>query len=240
MKKYRSNVSKPPTVARLITSLLAPKYYRDEILGDLDEEYQHRLKSGLRIANSWYWKQTIQSGYIFAADRIFKIAPAFSTLFINLILAIAAIFFVSCLSWMSDVEAFSNGYFESLANGSAHLTFFEPYFWQNLDILAGYTIANVDMLFESRAAIYSVTCAVWLYFFQKKDHVSVSKFIIYGYTLTFLPYLIGLVVMQYNDIPAIYTGPMLATMTITILYMSVALTWLINQKIAQELCIVNS
>lgn len=53
---------KPPVSAIFLLSLFAPYEQRDAMLGDLLEEVSElAVRSGLRAARTWYWKQTLRS-----------------------------------------------------------------------------------------------------------------------------------------------------------------------------------
>lgn len=51
-----------PALARVLLGLLIPHRYRDNQLGDLEEEFRARGRNdGWKAARRWYWVQTITS-----------------------------------------------------------------------------------------------------------------------------------------------------------------------------------
>ena len=54
--------ARPPRLAELLVSVLLPPRYREQQLGDLDEEFSaRRSRRGLLHAWWWYWRQTLRS-----------------------------------------------------------------------------------------------------------------------------------------------------------------------------------
>ena len=52
----------PPRFSRFLASLLVPERYRDNHLGDLEEEYADLAgREGIRAANAWFRRQTWSS-----------------------------------------------------------------------------------------------------------------------------------------------------------------------------------
>lgn len=62
------NHKQPPQFALYLLMRTAPSHLREEILGDLSEEFQLRTKQSPRSAKTWYWGQAIRSYPFFLAN----------------------------------------------------------------------------------------------------------------------------------------------------------------------------
>ncbi|MCG8360805.1 MAG: permease prefix domain 2-containing transporter [Kiloniellales bacterium] len=62
----------PPRRAVVIMDFLLPHSTRENLIGDLEEEYRTKIlpKYGVRVANRWYWWQALRSVLAVAGDRI--------------------------------------------------------------------------------------------------------------------------------------------------------------------------
>lgn len=63
--KYQQSFS--PPLARKLLSVLLPADLREVMIGDLEEEFHQQIlpQRGRWLACCWYWKQTIQSSYVY-------------------------------------------------------------------------------------------------------------------------------------------------------------------------------
>jgi hypothetical protein len=62
-KKASPKTVDPPRIAETLVSVCLPKRRRDAILGDLDEDFQNRLASGMTLARArrLYWGDALHS-----------------------------------------------------------------------------------------------------------------------------------------------------------------------------------
>lgn len=69
----------PPRTAVWLVNLFAPGEEAESILGDLLEEFSHlESKSGVAVARSWYWRQTVKTiAHLFGNG--FRVAPWWTT-----------------------------------------------------------------------------------------------------------------------------------------------------------------
>jgi len=65
----------PPCIAAWLVNLFTPAEEGESILGDLLEEFSHLAsKSGVAVARSWYWRQTVKTiAHLFGTG--FRVAP---------------------------------------------------------------------------------------------------------------------------------------------------------------------
>jgi len=62
-------MTRPPHVAGRLLERLLHADERDEILGDLDEQYRRRIEAGDRAADLWYWRQALAMMWGFFLHR---------------------------------------------------------------------------------------------------------------------------------------------------------------------------
>ena len=60
-QKNNSGEKKPPQFAKFLISICTHKKYRDDILGDLHEEFLKKSSVSIAAANKWYWHQVWHS-----------------------------------------------------------------------------------------------------------------------------------------------------------------------------------
>ena len=59
---FESDFIRPPRIAAFLVNLFAPAGRAEPLVGDLLEEFiQYAHKSGIAVARSWYWRQTVKS-----------------------------------------------------------------------------------------------------------------------------------------------------------------------------------
>jgi len=235
MKKH----NQPPIIAQKIISLCLPNKVKDEILGDLQEEFnQESIKHGNTKAEYIYWKQVIISIFQFTIMRTNN-----SILFSNskqkcsLILGVAA-FLISLLliSWLSHIEGFegfTNNIETELAKGNLHQALTQAQFWQ-ASILNIKDTNNLEAYFQFDAFLWAITTAILANIITKKKLISSTNMIIALYLITFLPYLVGTIYLEFAYLPIQKAGPLLATMIFSIFYLILPTTYLTYKNLSER------
>ena len=55
----------PPQLAKLLLTIILPEHVKNEISGDLEEEFHQFIRAGKteNIANRWFWEQTMSTTF---------------------------------------------------------------------------------------------------------------------------------------------------------------------------------
>src|ERR1700678_290990 len=73
--KSQPEFAQPPRIATWLVNLFIPAEDGESIPGDLHEEFSHLAsKSGIAVARSWYWRQTVKT-IAHLAGMGFRVAP---------------------------------------------------------------------------------------------------------------------------------------------------------------------
>lgn len=203
-----------------LISKLASSNDREYLSGDLQEEFTQEVlpKNNKLNANLWLFKQVSNIGYhaMIKSKNIVATVIAVASLSVFLLLFVA----VSWLSNLSDVNSLRDVTWQGFINGSSHLTFFDPEFWTYFINFSSKSIAsNLLMLVDIRAFIYSVLALFILQKTNTKYGLSIGKFSVFGIGLMLLPYLLGTIIFLTQDLAHKQSGPVIATMWLSIFYM---------------------
>jgi hypothetical protein len=209
---------------------LLPSQIKDDISGDLEEEYTLSIvpKQGRVKANIWLSKQT----FLTCSRYIFTYSKGLSLLVATISLAtfFTLVFAISWLSNMNDSTAFSHLFWQNWLTGHSHQVFFEPAFWQFLPEAFSH-IFDINLWVDLRACLYSVLSLYCLTKINKLKQLSTVKYIFLALMFMILPYLWGTYHFVFNDIVMKKSGPIVATMWFTILYMILPIGYQIVKKI---------
>jgi hypothetical protein len=210
---------------------LLPNKIKDDISGDLEEEYTKYIlpEQGMLKSNVWLFKQTFLtcSRYVFTYSRGLVFLAATLCLAIFLTFAFAIIW----LSNMYDPTTLSELFWQNWLAGHSHQVFFEPAFWQYLPEAYKY-VFDINLWFDSIACLYTILALYFLAKIDKSKQLSVIKYIFLAIIFMVLPYLWGTYQFMFNDIALKKSGPIVATMWLTILYMILPVGYQIVRKLA--------
>lgn len=183
------------------------------------------------MSNIWLIKQTFLtcSRYVFTYSRSFALLAATLCLAIFLTLAFAIIW----LSNMYDPTTLSKLFWQNWLSGHSHQVFFEPAFWQYLPEAYKY-IFNINLWFDSIACLYTILALYFLAKIDKSKKLNVINYTILAIIFMVLPYLWGTYQFMFNDIVMKKSGPIVATMWLTILYMILPIGYQIVKKLSSQ------
>ena len=230
IKQKNITQNMPPKSAKFITSALLPKRLQDNVIGDMEEEFNELANKDIRQANLWYWQQSLQTCLIYMVRKLQS--PTFLSL-LNIILTLVLIFIllplISLLSTMDDFTIISNTFWDDLLNGHVHTALFTQGFWFNA--VDFFEALDLGMLFSFPSIVFSAVSLGLLTFLSRKPHFSALKAAAIGYSLMLLPYVWGLTYIATTAVGPKQIGPILAFMLIVPLYMAVPVSIIVRKKL---------
>lgn len=221
------NLKEPPKIASRILQFFTPAEIRNELVGDLHEEYSHRIHQNPKAAAQWYWQQTIRTSCHYVTRFI-----ASETLLRKLVILISLILFPALLvmiSWLSVINTASDHIWQNLLAGKVHSFIFEPEVVVNgTDALLQY--AEFEMYLNWPSFFWSLFTLFLLVVRNKTSTFTAHQLTAWGTTMMFLPYIFGLVYIDIIDPAPKQVGPTVAFMTLSIVYIILPLTYFIVRK----------
>lgn len=217
------------TFCKKLLKICLPKTVQEDILGDIEEEYlQLRAKCKKKYqAELWLIQQTLltSSRFVFTANNLLITLVIFSCLTLFSLMALGII-------WLSSYDSpstFSANFWQEFNNAS-HIVFFEPAFWSYAPTALTEGM-DLNLWVDGPAVTYSIITLALLNILDHKKQFSAIIYAQISICLMFLPYLWGSAKFILYKIPMIETGPLIATMWLTILYMVLPIGFLLVKKI---------
>ncbi|MFT4808347.1 MAG: hypothetical protein ACI9LX_001677 [Paraglaciecola sp.] len=150
--------------------------------------------------------------------------------FISIGLFYALIVAITFLSNADNTLVFDNSYW---TNGAVHLFFFEAEFWQ---LFVNQELSETSwQLFINRPSVlwFLFSCTL-LYCLDKKYLLNLQSFAILALTFLSLPYLWGVAYFNLFNVPLRESGPVIAFMWLSILYLILPLSLGLIRKVHQQ------
>lgn len=219
--------TKPPKLAKLLMEAILPSNIKDEICGDLEEEFSCFMlnEKGSKQAKLWYWQQALRSSlrFLFIPQRLISIA-IFIVSFSTFSLFYGAILF---LSYADNAAVYSNAYW---LNGNAHKLFLEPAFWL---FIKTSLIENIGLavIFDIKVVIWSFFGIYLLFKLDDKYRLSLNSYLILSLIIILAPYVSISMYFQFSSLLLKQTGPLIALMWLPIIYMILPVGYGIKNKI---------
>lgn len=216
---------------RKLLKVCLPKKLQEDISGDLEEEYQ-QLRTECKGKNEpelWLIKQTLLTctRFIFTPNNLLITLVSLFSLILFTLMALGIIW----LSSYDDMSAFSANFWQKFDTAS-HILFFEPAFWQYAPQALSEGM-SFNLWLDLDAIIYSIISLILLRRVDKRYFINAKAYTILALTLMLLPYLWGSMQFLLYTIPLIETGPIIATMWLTILYMILPIAFTLVKKLKQ-------
>jgi len=210
-----------------------PKNINDNVCGDIEEEYNQLIaeNNSKLQTNLWLIKHTfITCGYfMMTTNKLWAFLISAFSMSLFMLMALAIIW----LSNYSDISAFSEQFWQQFSSGSLHIVFFEANFWQySLQSLSNGL--ELHLWFDSIAFIYSAITLFIIVKLHHKYNQSIILFLSISIALMFLPYIVGSIILAIKEVPMVETGPIIATMWLTILYMIIPVSLLLIKRLTIE------
>jgi hypothetical protein len=233
-----TKLTQPPYIAEKIISFCLSNEIKDEILGDLEEEFNNHLAhyENNRQAKYNYWKQAIITIFQFIAISCKNSLLCSNTkqklsLMVGFFIFIISLFLISWLSHLNGFEGFSQSMELELSQGSLHKAVIQTQFWQVSFLNLKY-VSSLYYFFQFEAFIWAVFAIVLLNLIQRK-HLFNNKTMIFSSNLmVFLPYLVGSIFLEFSHYPIQQVGEVLAKMVFSVFYLIIPITSLTYRNLS--------
>lgn len=221
-----ANNQTPPGLALKLLSWLIPDHFKDDIAGDLIEEFNKSDRSS--AANQlWFWQQTMGTcwRYTMTWQTLVSLGLAVMSLTMFLVMTTAVTFLA-----YGEGQVYSNDYW---VTGAVHLFFAEPVFWESL---------SNGLLLEATLGIFvNIPSLIWtgislalLMLIERKQPLSLKKYITLVMALISIPYLWGMLYFMLNEVALKQAGPIIAFMWLPVLFLIVPLSYGVIRKINNQ------
>jgi len=207
----------PPRIASMLLQGILPHNVRDDICGDLEEEFNRYIltEKGVVRAKIWFWGQCLKTctRYLMTTPRLLSFLAIFMTVLMLAALSMSILFMSSGID---DEYIISQSFW---LNGRVHQLFFEPAFWSLASEIFGgdFTLAS---FIDVRSVLFSMTALCVLRRLDNKFDYHITNYIGLGLCIMLAPYVYGYVIFQVNDLALKQAGPLIAFMLLPIMYMA--------------------
>lgn len=218
--------NKPPKIALVLLNKLLPDSVKDDISGDLVEEFNQSDSANL-INHYLFWRNTLSTCWRYSMNKQLFLSFAMTTIsLIIFYMLIKAVVFLS----VADDPLFYKDYW---MNGDIHLLFAEDFFWSNSFGANAYEL-DWAMLIHDRAVIWSIISFTVLYIVDRQHKFRLFGYISLAFVVCFTPYFYGMFILRFNDVPLTEVGPLVAFMWISIIYLILPLSYGLITKMRQQ------
>jgi hypothetical protein len=205
-KEHRSAM---PRLATWLLSRLANPAYRNELIGDMEEEYTGRHQTN-QDTTTWLLRQTTLAIWD-GQNAMIKSTGFVKTLSIVLCvltLPTIAIF----VGWLSNLHEPSEQLLQLLSAGEVHSILFNTEYWRLAWNENSISHLELGMFIHTPSILWAMVFAGSTYWFLKKSNPSVWLFSTFALAYLLLPYLFGYTVISSLEPVDQKVGPILAFM----------------------------
>ncbi|UAA39232.1 hypothetical protein KIH87_02385 [Paraneptunicella aestuarii] len=208
-------IQNPPKLAMKLLEWLLPEKVKEEISGDLIEEF-NGSDEPLKSRNFKFWHQTLATCWRYSINK----QAIYTGLGVSLILSVFFVMLtaITFLAFGSD-EVFEHPYWTT---GALHQFFLESLFWDSLANGLMFD-ASIGLLFNIPSCIWTVGCFLVLHWFERRERLNLRNYLFFAFTALALPYGIGMLYFNVNQVPLREAGPIIAFMWLPIVYMIIPL-----------------
>jgi hypothetical protein len=218
--------NKPPRLALVLLNKLLPDSVNDDISGDLIEEFNQSDSSNL-VNQYLFWRNTISTCWGYSMNKQLSLSLAMVAVSLTIFyLLIKAVVFLS----VADDPLFYKDYW---MNGDIHLLFAEGFFWSNSFGSNAYEL-DWGMLVHDSSVIWSTISFTVLYVLDRQHKFRLFGYASLAFIVCFTPYLCGMLILRFNDVPLTEIGPLVAFMWISIIYLILPLSYGLITKMHQQ------
>ncbi len=222
----KSTNIKPPSLALVLLNKLLPDSVNDDISGDLIEEF-HQSSGTLFTSQYTFWIHTLSTCWRYNMNS--KLVLSFGLTCVSIGLFYGLIVAVTFLSNADNTLIFDNAYW---TNGAVHLFFFEAEFWQ-LFSDQGLAKTSLSMFINVPSILWFMFSCILLFSLDKKYSLSLNFFVILASISFSFPYFCGVAYFNIFDVPLKESGPIIAFMWLSILYLILPLSFGLIRKVQQ-------
>jgi len=205
-KEHRSAM---PRLAMWLLSRLANPAYRNELIGDMEEEYTERQQTN-QDTTTWLLRQTASA--IWDGQN----AMVKSTVFVkvlSIILCVLSLLTIALFNgWLSNVDESSEQLLQLLSAGEVHFILFNTEYWRLVWNENSISHLELGMFIHTPSILWAMVFAGSTYWFLKKSNPSVWLFSAFALAYMLLPYLFGYTVISSLEPVDQKVGPILVFM----------------------------
>ena len=224
------NEATPPQLANKIMSLLLPKRFLDNVLGDLEEEFYQLAEHNIKLANMWYWRQSMETSMICLQKKFGSIGfLGRLNVYLPLAMFVIVVGLISLLSSLEDPAFISSTFWDELLQGKIHTALFSGNFWHNFSSFIG--TAELGMFIHPESLLIATINIFVLIYLDIKQSASALKLAVWGYALAFIPYIWSIIHITSNTFDARQIGPIIATGILSLLYMLLPVSYMVHRKL---------
>ncbi|MFT5674187.1 MAG: hypothetical protein ACI808_000094 [Paraglaciecola sp.] len=232
MNKVNSNAYNHPFI-RLgngLLKLVLSKRTAENLIGDLEEAFNDRAKTDLKVAKRWYAKQLVLTFISSISDRV-KSDSSLNLGMLGMALIILPVIFCM-VAWLSNMDETSPAVWQLLLDGQLHQIVFFAEFWS----VQPQALPSVDvpMFIGYNSILWAALCLVLIVKIESRPASSVHLVAGLGMTAMLLPYLAGLAFIQIAEPIPTQVGPILAFMLLNVFYLLLPISFLVNKKHKQN------
>jgi hypothetical protein len=210
--------------------LSLPNYLSSDICGDLEEEYTTIALplEGKRKANYWLVKQTLAicTHFLFSMKNCLSLLVITMAIFIFFTMGVS----VFWLSDLADASVLNDVFWQQWLAGNSYQIFFEPILWQSIPQVFAQPVDWSLWLYQP-ALIYSLISFYFFYKAYELSKLSIMKSLLIAFAVITLPYLLGGALFVFMDIEMNESGPIVAFMWLTTLYLILPVSYQFINKI---------
>ncbi|MFT4938751.1 MAG: hypothetical protein ACI88A_001780 [Paraglaciecola sp.] len=232
MNKVNSNAHNYPFI-RLgngLLKLVLTKRTAENLIGDLEEAFNDRAETDLRVAKRWYVKQFVVTFISSIADRV-KSDSSLNLSMLGMAVIILPVIFCM-VAWLSNMDETTPTVWQLLLDGQLHQIVFFAEFWsvQPQALLA----VEVPMFISYNSILWAALSLILIGKIAIRRNSSVRLVAGMGMATMLLPYLAGLAFIQIAEPIPTQVGPILAFMLLNVFYLLLPISFLVNKKYKQN------
>jgi hypothetical protein len=198
-----------PRLATWLLSRLANPAYRNELIGDMEEEYTERQQTN-QDTTTWLLRQTASA--IWDGQN----AMVKSTVFVKALGIILCVLMLPTITifvgWLSNLHEPSEQLLQLLSAGEVHSILFNTEYWRLAWNENSISHLELGMFIHTPSILWAMVFAGSTYWFLKKSNPSVWLFSTFALAYLLLPYLFGYTVISSLEPVDQKVGPILAFM----------------------------
>lgn len=231
MKSHRQTQDQiPPKLSCAVLEITLPAHIKDQVLGDLQEEYGKRLPDNAAAARRWYRYQALRTvvqyfSQFLGSDKLLKVAVILASFIL------VPVIFVM-VAWLSNVDDTTERVLQYLLAGDMHKVAITREFW-------AYAVQSVSqqkdlfMYVNMPSVMWASVSLFWIGYKNKKQLMTAHQLALWGSALMLLPYLLGTFYLSAFAMPPRVVGPIIAFMLLSLFYLLVPVTCWVMYRLRQ-------
>jgi hypothetical protein len=188
---------------------LANPAYRDELIGDMEEEYTERQQTNQDTSN-WLLRQTALA--IWDGQKAMVKSTSFLKVLSIILCVLTLPTIVLFIGWLSNIEEPTERLWQLLLAGEVHSILVHSDYWKHAWNESGIAHIELSMFINIPSILWAMVFAGSAFVLLKKFTPSVWVFSAVSLVFISLPYLFGYVVISSFEPSAQKVGPILAFM----------------------------